>query len=361
MLPPEPPPARRFPEEAILRLHTTDLSKWLGAAAVAIGAALIAVPSVKAFQSGGTITACYDNASGQMRRVATAADCKPKEVALTWNIVGPQGPQGPQGISGVAGPAGPLGPAGPVGPAGPAGPQGAIGPAGAAGPAGPTGPAGATGPDGPIGPAGPAGAAGPAGPAGPIGPAGPAGADGPIGPAGPQGPQGLQGVAGLQGIQGSQGLTGPAGPAGPAGPGLVVTTYTIPGAGGSSGGGYLQLTTPNNHATLFLTCNYGFQGDNEAFWLATGPSIAAGSINIFNVVDGRTPQMFSDLHSGGGGMDRAFANTSFQGTWPYHAVFTSVEGSNVSRFDATVFGSAVGSCTVLLSSFNLGSALVVLP
>jgi hypothetical protein len=141
----------------------------------------------------------------------------------------------------------------------------------------------------------------------------------------------------------------------------VVNTFVVPGSGGSAGGGYLQLSTPNNHAALFLTCNYGFPGDNEAFWFANAPSVTAGTINIFNVVDGRAPQMFSDLQFGLGGMDRAFATTGFQGTWPYHAVFTATEGASVSRFDATVFGSAGGSCTVLLSSLNLGSATVVHP
>jgi hypothetical protein len=121
------------------------------------------------------------------------------------------------------------------------------------------------------------------------------------------------------------------------------------------------LTTPNNHAVLFLTCNYGFPGDNEAFWFAGAPSVTAGTVKIFNVVDGRTPQMFTDLQYNAGGQDRAFANTSFQGTWPYHAVFTAIEGASASRFDVTVFGSASGPCTVVLSSVNLGSASVIHP
>lgn len=242
-----------------MRLHTTNLSKWFGASVVAAGIVMVLVPSAKAFQTPGTITACYDNATGQMRRVATAADCKAKEVALTWNIVGPQGPEG------------------------------------------------------------------------------------------------------LQGIQGLQGLQGLSGPAGPAGPGLVGSVYVIPGGGGSAGGGYLQLSTANNRASLFLTCNYGFPGDNEAFWFATSPGVTAGSVKIFNVVNGLAPQMFADLQSGSGGQDRAFPATSFQGTWPYHAVFSAVDGSSVSRFDVTVFGSAGGPCTVLLYSTGLGLATVVHP
>jgi hypothetical protein len=135
----------------------------------------------------------------------------------------------------------------------------------------------------------------------------------------------------------------------------------IPGTGGSAGGGYLQLSTTNNHASLFLTCNYGFPGDNEAFWFATSPGITAGMIRIFNVIDGLAPQMFSDLRSGAGGMDRAFPATSFQGTWPYHGVFSAVEGTSVSRFDVTVFGSPSGPCTVLLYATGLGAATVVHP
>lgn len=147
---------------------------------------------------------------------------------------------------------------------------------------------------------------------------------------------------------------------GPMGPGLAGSMWTIPGTGGSAGGGYLQLSTANNRASLFLTCNYGFPGDNEAFWFA-GSGVVAGAIKIFNVVDGRTPQMFADLQSNSGGQDRAFANTSFQGTWPYHAVFSAIDGANVTRFDVTVFGSGSGPCTVLLYSTGLGSATVVHP
>jgi len=77
--------------------------------------------------------------------------------------------------------------------------------------------------------------------------------------------------------------------------------------------------------------------------------------------DAVSKQMFADLQFGLGGQDRAFPNTSFQGTWPYHAVFTAIEGASTSRFDVTVFGSAGGACTVLLSSTGLGSATVIHP
>jgi len=61
------------------------------------------------------LTGCYQKINGQLRIVTSASQCRPSEVAISWNKLGPQGPAGP------AGPAGPIGPAGPEGPAGSAG------------------------------------------------------------------------------------------------------------------------------------------------------------------------------------------------------------------------------------------------
>jgi hypothetical protein len=47
---------------------------------------------------GDTITACYKKVNGQLRIVSSPGMCNPSEMAVTWNIVGPQGPQGPTGI-----------------------------------------------------------------------------------------------------------------------------------------------------------------------------------------------------------------------------------------------------------------------
>ena len=97
------------------------------------------VPSYS--QPPSVIIACV-NPAGLIRIVRTAGACRPFEVPITWNQVGPTGPtgatgaQGPTGATGVAGPAGPTGA---TGVAGPAGPTGAIG---VAGPAGPTGASG---------------------------------------------------------------------------------------------------------------------------------------------------------------------------------------------------------------------------
>jgi len=67
------------------------------------------------------LTGCYQKNNGQLRIVTSASQCRPSEVAISWNKLGPQGPAGPVGPAGPAGPAGPIGPEGPQGPAGSAG------------------------------------------------------------------------------------------------------------------------------------------------------------------------------------------------------------------------------------------------
>ena len=77
------------------------------------------------------VQACVSKSdAGPSRIVPVGTICKASEIAVTWNIAGPQGPQGPQG---AAGPAGPTGAAGPAGTTGPAGATGPVGPAGATG------------------------------------------------------------------------------------------------------------------------------------------------------------------------------------------------------------------------------------
>lgn len=175
---------------------------------------------------------------------------------------------------------------------------------------------------------------------------------------------------GPAGKNGTNGTTGPQGPAGPQGPqgtagsgGSTAAVYTIPGSGGTSGGGYLKVVTANGHAELDLTCNYGFAGDNEAFWFADNPSVTPGSIQILNQVtqtSGTNLQSFNDLGYNLGGQDRAFPPTS-QGTWPWSGTFTAIEGSNVSQFQVTVTGSSGNNCQVSLVSSGLGSASIVHP
>ena len=59
----------------------------------------------------GTISACHLS-NGNLRVVASTAECRTGEAPLTWNQKGEPGPAGPQGETGPAGPAGPQGPAG---------------------------------------------------------------------------------------------------------------------------------------------------------------------------------------------------------------------------------------------------------
>jgi hypothetical protein len=133
-------------------------------AAVA-GLSYAAIPSAD-----GTIHACYDKGSGQLRISDPGTNvpkaCGTKESPISWNQQGQPGPQGP---AGGEGPAGPTGPEGQQGPAGPQGERGLAGPQGDQGPDGPKGDTGAQGEPGPSGPTGPAGPQGPQGPAGPGG------------------------------------------------------------------------------------------------------------------------------------------------------------------------------------------------
>lgn len=119
----------------------------------AAGVAYAAVPG-----GDGTIHACYDSVSGQLRvfdpETNSPKACGAKEHEVAWNQEGQAGPAGPEG------PAGPTGPAGPKGGIGETGPEGPIGETGPAGPEGPKGDTGNTGPQGPKGDTGPVGPAG---------------------------------------------------------------------------------------------------------------------------------------------------------------------------------------------------------
>jgi hypothetical protein len=193
---------------------------------------------------------------------------------------------------------------------------------------------------------------------GPQGIQGTQGPQGVPGVSGPQGPSGAQGVSGAQGPSGAQGVSGPPGP-----PGLasVGTAYLIPGTGGTYGGGYLSLETPNSNAKLQITCNYSLVGDNEAFWFA-GTGVLAGQIAITNQLDGQPLKAFNDLASNQGGQDRATVGGNPQlGAWPWHGVFTANNGGTLSRWDVTVTGSAGGDCTVVVFANNGGAANISHP
>jgi Collagen triple helix repeat (20 copies) len=134
---------------------------------------------------GQSIKACRNTSNGNLRQVASAAECKNNEEYVTWSITGPQGPAGAQGATGATGPQGATGPAGPAGAQGDKGDRGDKGDTGATGAQGPQGLKGDKGDKGDIGPAGA------------------------MGPQGPAGPQGLPGAKGDKGDAGAQGPAGP--------------------------------------------------------------------------------------------------------------------------------------------------------
>ena len=119
--------------------------------------ALAAIPD-----SSGVIHGCYQKNVGNLRVIDPDAgdNCRPPEIAISWNQTGPVGPVGPQGPKGDTGATGPQGPKGDTGATGPQGPKGDTGATGAQGPKGDTG---ATGPKGDTGATGPQGPPGPQG------------------------------------------------------------------------------------------------------------------------------------------------------------------------------------------------------
>lgn len=139
------------------------------------------------------IYVCYNKVNGQLRKVASVDECKPSEIALTFNQQGPRGPQGPKGDQGIQGPKGDTGLQGPQGP------QGSPGQKGETGATGPIGPQGTKGDGGPPGPKGDKGETGATGATGPAGPAGPQGIQGEVGPQGPKGDKGEDGAPGKGG------------------------------------------------------------------------------------------------------------------------------------------------------------------
>jgi Collagen triple helix repeat (20 copies) len=97
-----------------MRFKRLSIAVAAVAATTVAGVGYAAVPG-----SDGTIHACYDNVSGQMRLYDVEDDsprsCGSKETAVSWNQEGQAGPAGPMGETGPAGPAGSQGPTGPQG------------------------------------------------------------------------------------------------------------------------------------------------------------------------------------------------------------------------------------------------------
>ncbi|MFY0571299.1 hypothetical protein ACN28E_46745 [Archangium lansingense] len=180
---------------------------------------------------------------------------------------------------------------------------------------------------------------------------------GPHSPAQPQGvptatrPQRLQDSLGAQHAQNVQGLVSS----------TDGTVYTIPGSGGMFGGGYLQLQSSNQHFELDVTCGYGFATDNEAFFFANSPVVTTGTVQTTVAIDGRALLAFNDLNYNSGGQDRAFADTWYQGQWPWHGVFTANEGGTLTRWDITMTRTADGNCLAFVYTNGGGSGTIVHP
>jgi hypothetical protein len=64
------------------------------------------------------IDACMQPNNGIVRIVDSPEDCRRNELAIQWNVEGPQGPAGADGAPGTQGDPGPAGPQGPQGPDG---------------------------------------------------------------------------------------------------------------------------------------------------------------------------------------------------------------------------------------------------
>ncbi|MQA29610.1 MAG: hypothetical protein GEU82_07205 [Luteitalea sp.] len=103
-------PMRTTRNPGLLRSHLEEgamcqFKKALLCLGVAALASVVDPPLVQG-QSVDTIKGCYLRDSGRLRVVKSRRECRRNEVAISWNIGGPQGPVGP------VGPIGPVGPPG---------------------------------------------------------------------------------------------------------------------------------------------------------------------------------------------------------------------------------------------------------
>ncbi|MCP3167809.1 hypothetical protein [Myxococcus qinghaiensis] len=194
----------------------------------------------------------------------------------------------------------------------------------------------------------------------PQGEPGPQEQQGSAGDTGPHNPAEPRGVAAATGPQKTQGV-----PGAQIAQGLAVgtdgTAYTIPGSGGMFGGGYLRLLPSSQRFELDVTCGYGFPTDNEAFFFANSPSVTTGTVQTTVAIDGRALLTFNDLNYNSGGQDRAFADTWYQGQWPWHGVFTANDGGTLTRWDITVTRTASGNCLAFVYTTGGGTGSIVHP
>ena len=105
---------------------------------------ILVLTSLQSLAEENVIYGCANETNGRLRVVSSPNECLQPEIAVSWNVVGPQGPQGEPG------PQGEQGPEGPIGPQGEQGPKGDKGDKGDTGATGPQGEQGEPGEDCPI-------------------------------------------------------------------------------------------------------------------------------------------------------------------------------------------------------------------
>jgi hypothetical protein len=98
--------------------------------AVMVAVIIVLFTGIACYGAEDVIYGCYKKINGQLRIVKDPGKCRPPEIAISWNEIGPAGPEGPTGPTGPHGEPGATGPTGPAGLEGPTGPTGPTGPAG---------------------------------------------------------------------------------------------------------------------------------------------------------------------------------------------------------------------------------------
>ena len=81
----------------------------VGAVVLVVAGGAWAAGNLDTSSDDGFIYGCVGSGQGQLRVVASAAECRSNERALTWNVRGPTGARGPEGPPGPRGADGPPG------------------------------------------------------------------------------------------------------------------------------------------------------------------------------------------------------------------------------------------------------------
>jgi hypothetical protein len=82
------------------------LISLIALAAISFSSATMAAKTQPPGPSGNVIYGCYGKVKGQLRIVSAGGQCRPGEIAISWNEVGAQGSPGSPGLPGLPGPSG---------------------------------------------------------------------------------------------------------------------------------------------------------------------------------------------------------------------------------------------------------------